>query len=157
MALTVLAPVSGTVVAMADVPDPVFAEGMVGPGIAVDPILDGAPSIVVAPISGVVAALHPHAFVVTDAGRRGVLVHLGIDTVQLGGEGFSVHVSTGDTVRAGDHLITWSPADVAAGGRSPLVPVVVLETPPDRLDTLAAPGTRVAAEAAPGTPLLRVT
>ncbi|RPF19602.1 PTS sugar transporter subunit IIA [Myceligenerans xiligouense] len=156
MALTVLSPVSGTVVTMADVPDPVFAEGMVGPGIAVDPDLDGAASIAVAPIDGTMAALHPHAFVVSDAGHRGILVHLGIDTVQLGGTGFTVHVAKGDTVRAGEHLITWSPSDVAAGGRSPLVPVVALEVPAGGLDVLVAPGERVVAGAVPATPLLRV-
>ncbi|MBE1874164.1 PTS glucose transporter subunit IIA [Myceligenerans pegani] len=158
MALTVLSPVSGTAVAMTDVPDPVFADGMVGPGIAVDPATDGATSVAVAPIDGTVMALHPHGFVVSDGARRAVLVHLGIDTVRLGGDGFTSHVAKGDSVRAGDHLISWSPADVVAGGLSPLVPVVALEIPADRLEVLVAPGDRVlaGAGATPGTALLRI-
>ncbi|MBL0886052.1 PTS sugar transporter subunit IIA [Myceligenerans indicum] len=157
MALVVLSPVTGTVVAMSDVPDPVFAEGMVGPGIAVDPVGIGDTSTAVAPIAGTVVSLHPHAFVVSD-GRRGVLVHLGIDTVQLRGDGFTVHVAQGDAVRAGEPLITWSPAEVAAGGRSPLVPVLALEVTPDELEILTAPGTRVTAAGgdSPGTALLRI-
>ncbi|GAB3159309.1 PTS glucose transporter subunit IIA [Myceligenerans halotolerans] len=167
MALTVLSPVSGTVVAMADVPDPVFAEGMVGPGIAVDPSVDGATSDVVAPCGGTLVKLHPHAFVVVatedavategrEAGGgpwgRGVLVHLGIDTVQLGGAGFTVHVAEGDVVAAGRRLVTWSPTEVSDGGRSPLVPVVALDLSPADLQVLTAPGDPIAA----GDPLLRL-
>lgn len=158
MTLTVLSPVTGTVIAMADVPDPVFAEAMVGPGVAVDPATDGTTAVAVAPIDGTVVVLHQHGFVVSDAARHSVLVHLGIDTVQLGGDGFTPHVAKGDTVTAGQPVITWSPADVAAGGRSPLVPVVALDVPPDGLDVLAAPGTHVTAGdgKTPGSPLLRL-
>lgn len=165
MALTVLSPVTGTVVAMADVPDPVFAEGMVGPGVAVAPVADRV-SDVVAPCDGRVVKLHAHAFVIAapedpavpapsgggvPAGR-GVLVHLGIDTVQLDGAGFTLHVAEGAVVDAGQRLITWSPADVADGGRSPLVPVVALDLSPAGLRVLADPGRPIAA----GDPLLRL-
>lgn len=163
MALTVLSPVTGTVVAMAEVPDPVFAEGMVGPGIAVDPGADAVTSDVVAPCDGTLVKLHAHAFVLVaagdagsagpaPAGGTGVLVHLGIDTVQLRGEGFTLHAAEGEEVRAGRRLVTWAPATVAHGGRSPLVPVVALDRSPDELRVLAAPGDRVAA----GDPLLRL-
>jgi PTS system N-acetylglucosamine-specific IIA component len=96
---------------------------------------------------------------VSDAAGRAVLVHLGLDTVQLGGDGFTQHVAKGDAVSAGDRVITWSPADVAGAGLSPLVPVVALEVPADRLEVLAAPGDRVLAgdTATPGSPLLRLT
>ena len=77
----VLAPCPGTVVAMSDVPDPVFAEEMVGPGVAIEP--DPGPTTVVSPIAGTVVKVMPHAFVVLGDGV-GVLVHLGIDTVKLG-------------------------------------------------------------------------
>lgn len=148
MALTVLAPVAGVVHALADVDDPVFAGEIVGPGLAVQP--DPEARAVVAPVAGTVAKLHPHAFVLLAEGGRGVLVHLGINTVQLGGEGFTLHVAEGDTVTPGQLLVEWDPAAVEAGGRSAICPVVGLEAAPASLTRLAEPGTRVA----PGDPLL---
>lgn len=148
--LTVLAPVAGVVHALADVDDPVFSGEIVGPGLAVQP--DGDGGRVVAPVSGTVAKLHPHAFVLLAEGGRGVLVHLGINTVQLGGAGFVLHVAEGDAVEPGQVLVEWDPAAVEAGGRSAICPVVGLEAAPDSLTRLAEPGTRVAA----GDPLLRL-
>ena len=147
--LTVLAPVAGTVVAMADVPDPVFAGEIVGPGLAIDPTRDGT-VVVVAPLAGRLAKLHPHAFVIQSDSRRGALVHLGLDTVQLGGDGFTLHAAEGDTVEAGDDIISWDPAQVEAGGRSPICPVVALQGTPDDIRPLADVGATVDA----GDPLL---
>ena len=149
MTLTVLAPVAGVVHALADVDDPVFAQEIVGPGLAVQPDPDAGRSVV-APVAGTVAKLHPHAFVLLAEGGRGVLVHLGINTVQLGGAGFTLHVAEGDAVEQGQLLVEWDPAAVEAGGRSAICPVVGLEAQPDSLTRLAEPGTRVAA----GDPLL---
>jgi phosphotransferase system IIA component len=167
-ALIVGSPVVGRVVAMRDVPDPVFAESIVGPGLAIspDPELGGR---VVAPCAGVVVKLHPHAFVLLappaeppgtaeptaqsgPAAGRGVLVHLGIDTVQLKGMGFDLLVAEGDTVVAGQELVAWSPTEVSDGGRSPLVPVVALDLGPRGLEELVRPGERVQA----GDPLFRL-
>jgi glucose-specific phosphotransferase system IIA component len=147
--LTVLAPVAGTVVAMADVPDPVFAGELVGPGLAIDPAKGGTVSAV-APVAGRIAKLHAHAFVIQADETRGALVHLGLDTVQLGGEGFTLHAAEGDTVSAGDAVVSWDPAAVEAGGRSPICPVVALQGSPDAVVPLAAVGATVAA----GDPLL---
>ncbi|QHT56210.1 PTS glucose transporter subunit IIA [Cellulomonas sp. H30R-01] len=144
MALPILAPVAGRVVAMTDVDDPVFAGELVGPGLAIDPARD-APAEVVAPVDGTVAKLHAHAFVVETADGRGVLVHLGINTVQLGGEGFTLLVAEGEAVRAGQVLVTWDPAAVAAGGRSPVCPVVALDAAPATLSRHAEPGDGVSA------------
>ena len=130
--LDVLSPVPGRVIELAEVPDPVFAQALVGPGLAVDPVLTG-PVTAVAPVPGRLVKLHPHAFVVQTADGAGVLTHLGIDTVQLAGEGFQLHVAEGDTVAAGDAVATWDPAAVAAGGRSPVVPVIALEASPGDL------------------------
>lgn len=132
MALRVYAPVAGRIVETADIPDPVFAAGLVGPGVAIDPDPD-AGRTVVSPITGRLVKLHPHAFVVAGADGPGVLVHLGIDTVQLKGEGFTLHAAEGDDVEAGQQLVSWSPADVVAGGRSPVVPVVALDAAHDLL------------------------
>lgn len=135
---TVGSPVAGRVVGLAAVPDPVFAQGMVGPGTAIDPVRE--PTDAVSPVAGTVVKLHPHAFVVVDAEGHGVLVHLGIDTVQLKGEGFVVHVAEGDTVAAGQTLISWDPAAVEAGGRSPVCPVVALDAPADVVSTTLTEG-----------------
>lgn len=140
--LTVLAPVAGTVVAMTDVPDPVFAGEIVGPGFAIDPSRDGV-VVVVSPVAGTVAKLHPHAFVIQSDSRRSALVHLGLDTVQLRGEGFTLHAHEGDVVEAGDDIISWSPGEVAAGGRSPLCPVVALQGTAGDVSPVAAVGSSV--------------
>jgi len=142
--LTVLAPVAGTVRAMAEVPDPVFASEIVGPGLAIDPSRDGVVEAI-APVAGTIVKLHPHAYVLQAEDSRGALVHLGLDTVQLGGEGFTLHVAEGDTVAAGDVVVSWNPADVEAGGRSPMCPVVALQAAPEAVTGLAAPGTTVRA------------
>ncbi|MFD1719876.1 PTS sugar transporter subunit IIA [Georgenia deserti] len=144
MSLRVLAPVTGSAVALTDVPDPVFAEAMVGPGIAVDPGR-AAQAQVRAPVTGTVAKLHPHALIVLADGGRGVLVHLGIDTVELDGAGFTLHVSEQDAVTAGDVLVTFSPSSVADGGRSPLTPVVALDAAADALTVAVRPGDQVTA------------
>lgn len=137
--LTVLAPVTGTVVDVSEVDDPVFSAGLVGPGLAVEPD-DAQGSVAVAPITGTVVKLHPHAFVVQHDDGRAVLVHLGIDTVQLDGEGFTTHVAQGDHVDRGTVLVSWDPAAVRAGGRSAVCPVVALEAAPDDVTPRAATG-----------------
>lgn len=147
--LTVLAPVAGTVVAMTDVPDPVFAGEIVGPGLAIDPLREGTVAVV-APVAGTVAKLHPHAFVVRADDGRAALIHLGLDTVQLGGQGFTLHTEEGRRVEAGDDVISWDPGAVAAGGRSPVCPVVALQGAPADVVPLAEVGSVVAA----GDPLL---
>jgi PTS system N-acetylglucosamine-specific IIC component len=139
----VLSPVPGRVVALVDVPDKTFADGLVGNGVAVDPPRE--PVVAVAPVSGKVLKLWPHAYVVvTDAGK-GVLTHLGLDTVQLKAEGFEVRVAEGDRVEAGQPMIAYDVPAVEAAGRNPIVPVVVMDTKADRLDLLAAAEARVAA------------
>ena len=121
----VLAPVSGRAVALADVPDPVFSAGMVGYGAAVDPprgVVDA-----VAPVSGKLLKLMPHAYVIMTADNVGVLVHLGLDTVALDGAGFTTHVNQGDDVTAGQLITTYDVPAVVARGLNPIVPVVVMD------------------------------
>ncbi|MFC4562068.1 PTS glucose transporter subunit IIA [Nocardiopsis mangrovi] len=123
--LTVLSPVPGTAVGLAQVPDPVFAQAMVGPGTAVEPVRG--PMEATAPIGGTLLKLHAHAFVVVAPGGHGVLVHLGIDTVKLDGAGFEKLAAEGDEVAAGTPLIRWDPVAIEARGLSPIVPVVALD------------------------------
>ena len=149
----VLAPVRGRAVPMGQVPDPTFADGLVGPGAAIDPpeeIVDA-----VAPISGTVLQMFPHAYIIVSADNVGVLVHLGLDTVQLHGEGFTAHVAKGDEVEAGQPIITYDVPSVVATGRNPIVPVVVMEKQAQdiRLDDVTAAGGQLAT----AQPLVAVT
>lgn len=132
---TVTSPLAGRAIGLAAVPDPVFSGVMVGPGTAVDPVRG--PSVAVAPVDGIVVSLHAHAFVVVDPEGHGVLTHLGIDTVQLNGQGFELLAAKGDTVRRGDPIVHWNPVEVEASGKSPVCPVVALEATPDALADVA--------------------
>jgi len=144
--LPVAAPLGGTVVELSQVDDPVFSAALVGPGIAIDPGT-AAESTAVAPVAGIIAKLHPHAFVVKTDDGVGILVHLGIDTVQLQGAGFTLHAAEGDRVDAGQALVTWSPGDVVAGGRSAVCPVVALDQKAEAVVVVATVGEPVAAGA----------
>ncbi|MFF2548613.1 PTS glucose transporter subunit IIA [Kitasatospora sp. NPDC058063] len=141
---TVTSPLTGKIVGLAGVPDPVFSGAMVGPGTAIDPVREQ--TTAVAPVDGVVVSMHPHAFVVVDAEGHGVLTHLGIDTVQLNGEGFELLVNKGDTVTRGQAVIKWDPAAVEAAGKSPISPIVALEATVDSLGGLREDGDAKAGE-----------
>jgi len=135
---TVLAPVPGRSVLLPEVPDPIFAQGMVGHGAAIDPphgVIDA-----VAPVGGKIVKLYPHAYIIMTAESVGVLVHLGLDTVQLEGQGFDLRVREGDEVQVGQVVVTYDVPAVAATGRNPIVPVVVLDKQPESItlaDTVA--------------------
>ncbi|PWI04869.1 phosphoenolpyruvate--carbohydrate phosphotransferase [Streptomyces sp. NWU339] len=135
---TVTSPLAGRAVGLRGVPDPTFANAMVGPGTAIDPLRE--PIEAVAPVNGRVVAMHPHAFVVVDEEGHAVLTHLGIDTVQLNGEGFELLVHKGDRVRRGQGLIKWNPAAVEAAGKSPISPVVALDASAEQLSAVAESG-----------------
>ncbi|MEU4499375.1 PTS glucose transporter subunit IIA [Streptomyces sp. NBC_00210] len=128
---TVTSPVPGRAIGLAAVPDPVFSGAMVGPGTAIDPVREAQEAV--APVDGVIVSLHPHAFVVVDGQGRGVLTHLGIDTVQLNGQGFELLVNKGDTVQRGQAVVRWNPSDVEIDGKSPICPIVALEATADSL------------------------
>jgi sugar PTS system EIIA component len=126
--LRVGSPVAGHIRAVSEIPDPVFAKGLVGPGLAVCPVR--VPQKAVAPVSGVLAKLHPHAFLVVSDSGNGVLVHLGIDTVHLQGRGFELLAREGEHVEAGDEIVAWDPRAVEEAGRSAVCAVVVLDCDP---------------------------
>lgn len=127
-ALRVASPLPGRVIALADVPDPVFSSALVGDGVAVVPHDDAGALTVVAPVAGRVVKVMPHAFIVQHDTGPAVLVHVGIDTVHLKGEGFTVHAAKGDTVGVGDALISVDVPFVRSKGLDPCCPVVVLDT-----------------------------
>ena len=142
--LAVLAPIAGSVLALSHVPDPVFAGQLVGSGAAVEPP-PGEVFDVVSPVAGKVVKMLPHAFVVIESSGRGVLTHVGIDTVKLKGEGFRVLVTQGDTVEAGEAVMHVDPTAALAAGYSMVSPVVVLDTKPDTATPVEA-GTVAAGE-----------
>lgn len=136
----VFAPVEGRALPLSEVPDPVFSQGMVGHGAAIDPPHEVI--YAVAPVGGKILKLLPHAYVIMTPDNVGVLVHLGLDTVQLNGEGFTAHVTQGDTVEAGQPVITYDVPAIVAAGMSPVVPVVVMdEREPANIDLTEAVST----------------
>ena len=123
MSLTVASPLAGWVTPLDQVPDPVFSGRMLGDGVAIDPT-EGR---LVAPAAGTIATLNPSAHAVTidlDGGTQ-ILIHIGIDTVALGGSGFTAHVKEGQKVAAGELLIEFDLDYLARHVKSLITPVVV--------------------------------
>ena len=120
------APIEGTAVALSDVPDPIFAAGKLGEGVAIEPT----GTTVVAPAAGKVAATYPSGHAVGLKLENGVelLIHVGLDTVNLDGKGFSVKVAKGDVVAAGDALIEFDPEVIKEAGYPLITPVIVTNT-----------------------------
>ncbi len=145
--VTVYAPLAGRVVRLQDLPDPVFSQEMVGPGLAIDPQRGTEPVDALSPLTGTVGALHPHAYAVETEGAA-VLVHLGLDTVTLDGAPFDVAVDQGERVRRGQVMIRWNISQI--GALSPLVPVVALGA------TKVEPIARAGEEVEQGSPLFRI-
>lgn len=138
MSTNVFSPVAGLAAPLGEVPDPVFSQAMVGPGVAIKPGAGRAPAV--APVSGTLSTLHPHAFVVSTDEGAAILVHLGIDTVKLQGEGFDLHVAKGDRVTVGEPIATWDPSMVEQRGYSSVCPVVALEVGGEALADLVDDG-----------------
>jgi multiphosphoryl transfer protein len=142
--LQVLAPCDGWCGPLDEVPDPVFAGRMLGDGVAIDPTSP----VLLAPCAGEIVALPASAHAVSIRTAQGidVLIHIGIDTVQLGGRGFDARVRPGAIVRAGDELIRFDLDVVARGAKSLMTPIVA--TPMDglRLDHRRAAGAVSAGE-----------
>ncbi|SDZ93281.1 PTS system, glucose-specific IIA component [Bowdeniella nasicola] len=120
------APFAGELVALVDVPDQLFSEKMLGDGFAIRPAKDVEVVEVVAPCAGKLSRVFntKHAFaMVSDEGLE-ILVHIGLETVELAGEGFEALAATGDHVEAGQPVIRMDVAAVRAKGLDPVTPVV---------------------------------
>jgi glucose-specific phosphotransferase system IIA component len=138
ISLTLLAPLSGLIVPLERVPDPAFARKLAGDGVALDPL----DQRLVAPCDARVLHVHRagHALTLSASGLE-VLMHVGLDTVNLNGQGFEPRVKAGDEVRAGDLLLTFDADYVARHARSLITPVLVVSM--DRVAALQAPSGRV--------------
>ena len=123
--LILLSPLPGWSTPLDEVPDPVFSARMLGDGLAVDPI----GGTLHAPCDGEIIALPEsmHAVTLRGAGGAEILMHIGVDTVGLGGKGFEAHVQVGRSVTAGERLITFDLDLIARRARSLLTPILVLE------------------------------
>ena len=117
-----MAPLSGVIVSLDDVPDPVFSERLVGDGASIDPVSQD----VLAPCDARVIQVHRAAHAVTlDANGVELVIHVGLDTVELNGQGFTPHVKAGELVRQGAPLITFDADFVATHARSLLTEILV--------------------------------
>ena len=122
----IYAPIAGKAVAITEVPDPTFAEGMLGNGIAIDPT-DGK---VYAPCDATVDMMFDtgHAVSMTTESGIEILVHVGLETVGLEGKPFTVHVQNGDKVKKGQLLIEADLEAIKAAGLPTITPVLICNT-----------------------------
>ena len=117
-----ISPMKGKLLSMEQVPDPAFAQKIMGDGVAIE--LTG--KEVVAPFSGTVAAAFPtgHAFGIRTGDGMEILLHIGIDTVNLEGRGFEVAVRAGDTVKQGDLVVKVDTDYIKSQGKSVVSPII---------------------------------
>lgn len=143
----VLAPVGGDVIPLEEFPDAVFSQGILGPGCGILPAGD----TVVSPFDGTVTQLTDtmHAVGVTGAGGVEVLIHVGVDTVEMAGNGFRSLVKQGQKLRTGDPLIQFDRDAIRAAGHADAVAVVVTNS-----DEFSAVELRGAGTVAAGEPIL---
>lgn len=117
------APLTGKVVNMEEVPDPVFSQRMMGDGVAIIPTQGK----VVSPANGEIIQFFPtkHAIGLRSETGLEILIHVGLDTVNMNGEGFEGHVQVGDKVKAGDLLITCDLDLIKEKAKSIITPIVI--------------------------------
>ncbi|MDN5686020.1 MAG: glucose PTS transporter subunit IIA, partial [Brachybacterium sp.] len=127
-------PVAGTVVPLSEVPDPTFAGGIMGPGVAIEPTSGE----VVAPAAGTVTHVFPtgHAVALTLDDGTEVLVHVGLDTVKMQGDGFTTLVETGEHVSAGTPLLRADLSAIRVAGYETVTPVIVLNDKEARIELI---------------------
>ena len=120
------APLSGHVIPMEQIPDQVFSQGVLGQGVGIEPT----GNVVVAPADATVSTViedSKHACgLLLDNGVE-LLIHVGMDTVTMGGDGFQLHVKEGDRVHVGDKLITFDPEKIRAAGHPTTTAFVITE------------------------------
>ena len=149
----IVAPLAGTVMPLDKVEDPVFSTGVVGQGAGISPA-DGKTIVVTAPAAGTlaVAPASGHAYGITlDSGVE-VLIHVGLDTVNLGGKGFDVKVKQGDRVTAGQELVRVDRKTIEDAGYSLTTPVLITNT-----DKFASVEVIAEGEISSDAPLIRLT
>lgn len=124
---SVTAPVSGKIVALSQVPDPVFSDKVLGDGIAIIPSEGKIYSPVTGTVASVAATRHAYGFSCENGVE--ILVHFGLETVGLQGEGFTPHVKEGDQVKAGDLVAEVDMKLLESKGINPITPVLICDSP----------------------------
>lgn len=121
-----MAPVSGNAVALERVPDPVFAEKMMGDGLAIEP----SEGLVVSPVDGEIMQVFPtkHAIGIRAKNGAEILIHIGLETVSLNGEGFQTFIKEGDKVRVGDKLVAFDLEIIKEKAKSTVTPIIITNT-----------------------------
>ena len=116
VSLSLVAPLTGVLLSIEESSDPVFAGRLIGDGVVINPT----DNVVLSPCDGVVSQLHDakHAVAIKSSTGVEILIHVGIDTVMLRGEGFNTDVNIGDKVTAGQQLMTFDPEKIQAKGAS---------------------------------------
>ena len=145
---TVLTPLQGKVLAQADIPDETFAQGILGPGCGIEPTGD----TVYAPFDGTITQVAStlHAVGLTSEDGIEILVHVGMDTVEMNGKGFKALVKEGDKVKAGTPLLKVDLDAIRAAGHPTATAIIVTDGAGDEVKMLAE------GDVAPGTPLFKV-
>lgn len=133
--MEILAPIAGQVVPISEVPDEVFAEGMAGEGGAIVPSGSGE---AVAPASGALVKLFEggHAFGITTESGVDIIVHLGLDTIQMKDGGFEKLASEGDQVEAGQPIVRFDLEGIREAGYDPVSPVVIANSDEHSVENL---------------------
>lgn len=146
----ILSPMTGTVLGLSQIPDPTFASGLLGQGVAIIP----SDNKVIAPFAGEVASLFQtrHAIGLLSHSGIELLIHVGIDTVRLDGKPFTAHVQVGDAFRAGDLLLEFDRQAILDAGYDLATPIIITNSD-EYPEVMTVAGTAVTA----GTPLLSVT
>ncbi|WP_127551593.1 PTS system trehalose-specific EIIBC component [Paenibacillus amylolyticus] len=121
--LEIMAPLTGQAVSLEQVPDPAFAEKQMGEGVAIEP----SSNVVVAPFDAQVAHVikSKHAVILEHASGLQVLIHVGINTVSLKGEGFNMHVEAGEHVKAGQKLLEFDRKVIEDAGYPLITPIII--------------------------------
>ena len=121
--IEIYAPLTGEYINIEDIPDPVFAQKMMGEGFGINPT-EGE---VVSPIEGKVDNVFPtkHAIGLKADNGLEILVHIGLDTVQLDGQGFEILVSSGDTVQVGDPLLKFDLEYIKNNAKDVISPIII--------------------------------
>ncbi|MUK88557.1 PTS glucose transporter subunit IIA [Ornithinibacillus sp. L9] len=120
---SIIAPIDGEIVALEEVPDPVFSQKMMGDGVAIKPTSGK----IVAPVDGEVVQVAPtkHAIGIRAEDGTEILIHVGLETVSLNGEGFTVDVNTGDQVSVGQPMLTVNLEYVKENAKDIITPIVI--------------------------------
>ena len=145
----ICAPAAGKLVPLSEVSDPTFADGILGQGAAVIP----SDNRFLSPVEGTVTTVFPtgHAAAITSTDGVEILLHIGVDTVKLNGEHFTIHVEEGQKVNRGDLLLEADLEQIKAAGYDVVTPVVVCNT-----DDFAEVAMAEAGEVAAGDVILKI-